>query len=46
LTKIEDDFRKFIKEFRAAEAKKQREEKEAVVDKQLKELVGDDEANP
>jgi len=43
LTKIEDDFRKFIKEFRAAEAEKNRKQKEAVINKQLKDLLGEEE---
>jgi|TARA_B110001454_G_scaffold176594_1_gene168774 hypothetical protein len=46
LPKIEDEFKQFLKDYREAEAKKNRDEKEAVITKQLKELVGDDEANP
>tara|TARA_B100000745_G_C19889285_1_gene297281 strand:- start:214 stop:351 length:138 start_codon:yes stop_codon:yes gene_type:complete len=43
LTKIEDEFKEFIKKSREAEAQKNRKEKEAVLEKQLKELVGDKE---
>ncbi len=43
MTKIEDEFKEFIKRSRAAEAKKTREEKDALIAKQLKELVGEEE---
>ena len=40
--KIEDEFKEFIKRSRAAEAKKTREEKDALIAKRLKESVGSD----
>jgi|TARA_B100000953_G_C17728963_1_gene328139 hypothetical protein len=43
LTKIEDEFKEFIKKSREAEAQKNRKEKEAVITKQLKELLGEEE---
>jgi hypothetical protein len=43
LTKIEDEFKEFIKKSREAEAKKNRNEKEALIIKQLKELLGEEE---
>lgn len=43
MTKIEDEFKEFIKKSREAEAKKNRNEKEALITKQLKELVGEEE---
>jgi hypothetical protein len=43
LTKIEDEFKQFVKNAREAEAKKNRNEKEALITKQLKELVGEEE---
>tara|TARA_R110001583_G_scaffold85359_5_gene223668 strand:+ start:354 stop:485 length:132 start_codon:yes stop_codon:yes gene_type:complete len=43
LTNIEDDFKDFIKKSRQAEAQKKRKEKEAIITKQLKELLGEEE---
>ena len=42
MTKIEDEFKQFVKNAREAEAKKNRKEKEDLITKQLKELVGDE----
>lgn len=41
-TDLADEFREFIKKSRAAESEKNRNEKEAVITKQLKELAGED----
>ena len=41
-TDLADDFREFIKKSRQEEAEKNRNEKEAVIDQQLKELMGGD----
>jgi len=37
-----DEFKEFIKKSREEESKKNRSEKEAVIDQQLKELMGED----
>ena len=42
-TDLADEFKEFIKKSRAAEAEKNRNEKEAVIDQQLRELMGDKE---
>jgi len=43
LTNIEDEFKDFIKKSRQAEALKKHKKKEAIITKQLKELIGDGE---
>ena len=39
---VVDEFKKFLKKTREDEIKKNRNEKEAVIDQQLKELMGGD----
>ncbi len=43
MPKIEDEFKEFIKKSRETEAKKNRKQKEAVINKQLKDLLGEEE---